>query len=213
MERNKIGIKVVNRFNDYYSDGSFCDPVESRLDLVAEYREEEKSMSKYSIEEFRNTYFRKPKDVEECELYRKWFKDNTDVEVSNCLHESRMLTYVGHQYSGVDLNVLMFRSSEGVMPLRYIDIDRYMYNTPIKKEVKAMTLEEQLQEAENKVAEIKKQISNIPKKYEVELYVEFTDQDLGGSLISYLGFRRWNLTKFAPGGRKVKITIEEIKEN
>jgi hypothetical protein len=75
-----------------------------------------------------------------------------------------------------------------------------------------MTLQEQLKEAENKVVEIKKQIDDLPKKYEVELWVNFITPKQG-LLRELLGFHDWSYTKFPSIDRKVKITVEEIKEN
>jgi len=78
-----------------------------------------------------------------------------------------------------------------------------------KEKEKIMTLQEQLKEAENKVAEIKKQIADIPKKYEVELWVAFRP-DSPNNLVHTLRFSDWNHTKTSVTDRKVKITVEEI---
>jgi hypothetical protein len=82
---------------------------------------------KIPASDFEGKRFRKPKDEAECELYRKWFSENTDVTVSRIFHTVGGIS--SWKYSTVQDNDLLYTDEDFRAKL---DIDGYIYGVPVE---------------------------------------------------------------------------------
>jgi len=80
--------------------------------------------AKIPASEVEGKVFRSPKDEEECELYRKWFKENTEVLVRNDLHNSSPDNWNNSTVGGWTLQFTTDHSKP------FINIDSYIYSKP-----------------------------------------------------------------------------------